>query len=124
MKNKYWLLLFGGILLLSVLFLFLFSCVQETQLIAEIYQNGALTERVDLTSLATPKELLIASDTAENRILLEADGVRMLSASCPDQLCVHQGKVHNSVYPIVCLPNKVVIQLRGNDPSQPDAIAR
>ena len=35
----------------------------------------------------------------------------MESASCPDGLCVHQGAISDGLLPIVCLPNKVQIQI-------------
>lgn len=39
----------------------------------------------------------------------------MLSASCPDQICVHQGYINEKGGMITCLPNRVVIQAVGTD---------
>jgi hypothetical protein len=42
--------------------------------------------------------------------------VRVLSSSCHQQICVRKGwtgQVHN---PIICLPNKITINLTGADP--------
>ena len=36
-------------------------------------------------------------------------------ASCPDKLCVKQGKKHLSTDTIVCLPNKMVVTVTGTD---------
>ncbi len=122
MKPKFWLFLFGGILLLSLGCLLLFSHLAPTAAIAEIYQNGILVETVNLGTLTEPREIRLVSGSKENVILAETGQISMKSANCPDQLCVHQGIIHTGLYPIVCLPNQVTIKLRSRDDSQPDAI--
>ena len=37
----------------------------------------------------------------------------MTEASCPDKICVDRGWIDNGVIPIVCLPNKLTIEIRG-----------
>jgi len=46
-----------------------------------------------------------------NTAVIENGSVYMKSATCPDKLCVHQGKVSDSAKKIICLPNKVVIEV-------------
>ena len=36
--------------------------------------------------------------------------IRVAEADCPDQLCVQMGWLQNSGLPVVCLPNRLVIQ--------------
>ena len=40
--------------------------------------------------------------------------VTMVSAQCPDQLCRKQGSVCRPGETIVCLPNKVVLEIKGS----------
>ncbi len=40
--------------------------------------------------------------------------VTMISAQCPDQLCRKQGPIHRPGETIVCLPNKVVLEIKGS----------
>ena len=48
-------------------------------------------------------------------ILIISDGEAYLKeASCPDKLCVNQGKISMSGERIVCLPNKVMIEISGD----------
>ena len=54
---------------------------------------------------------IIIEDGAWNRVWISEDSVKMESASCPDGLCVHQGAISDGLLPIVCLPNKVQIQI-------------
>lgn len=46
-----------------------------------------------------------------NTAVIENGSVYMKSADCPDKLCVHQGKIYDSSKKIICLPNKVVIEV-------------
>ena len=44
---------------------------------------------------------------------IKAHQIRMLEAECPDNTCVHMGWLDSTV-PIVCLPNRLVIQFVEN----------
>ena len=47
----------------------------------------------------------------KNTVVIENGSVYMKKASCPDKLCIHQGKVWDSSKKIICLPNKVIIEV-------------
>ncbi len=49
-----------------------------------------------------------------NILVIEDGYAYMKSANCPDHLCVHQGKISLSGERIVCLPNKVMIEVLAN----------
>ncbi len=60
-------------------------------------------------SLKNKQEIKIG-DT--NVCQIEEDGtVSMTEADCPDHLCVKQGKIKEFGESIVCLPNKVVLEI-------------
>ncbi len=46
--------------------------------------------------------------------------VNMTEADCPDKLCMHQGPISISGETIVCLPNKVVIEIVGKNTEDSD----
>jgi hypothetical protein len=51
--------------------------------------------------------------------------VRMLSAQCPDKLCVKQGWVSHTYEPIICLPQKVIISIEeAPDAQEIDGLAQ
>ena len=50
--------------------------------------------------------------------------VRMTEADCPDKLCIHQGSVHIQGETIVCLPNRVSIEITGTEEEGLDGMAR
>ena len=43
--------------------------------------------------------------------------VNMIQAECPDHLCMHQGPAKTQGETIVCLPNKVVLEISAKDGS-------
>lgn len=46
---------------------------------------------------------------------IQGGQAHMLSANCPDQICVHQGYINEKGGIITCLPNRVVIQAVGDE---------
>ncbi len=76
---------------------------------ANIYKDGKLVYSVDLASTQKPHTEHIGG----NIILIKDGSVRMKSATCPDKLCVNQGQIHNKGEAIICLPNKVVVEISG-----------
>ena len=49
-----------------------------------------------------------------NILVIEGGRAYMKSATCPDGLCIHQGKKHRSGERIVCLPNRVMVEIVAN----------
>ncbi len=50
-----------------------------------------------------------------NEIVIEYGYVKVNSADCPDELCVHSGSIDKSGETIVCLPHRVVVEVVGGD---------
>ena len=61
-------------------------------------------------------------DLGTNKIRIDSDGVSMVYASCPDNLCVHQGKINKKGQSVICLPNRIIIEIKGQKPKV-DAVA-
>lgn len=60
-----------------------------------------------------------------NHISIEDGTVRMTDASCPDHLCIRQGRISANGAMITCLPNRVTVQVRSDvreGEEVPDAI--
>lgn len=99
------------------------------QYIADIYQNGTLLMSIPLTEDDTSETFLIQGEGGcTNEIALRPGSIGIISADCPDQLCVRQGFIRDSGLPVVCLPNRLVIRLRpltdeSPEDSAPDIIA-
>ena len=59
-----------------------------------------------------------------NLLVIQEGCVFMKKAECPDHSCVKQGKISKNKESIVCLPNKVIVEVISNQDSELDAIAK
>ena len=109
-KRRGDLFLAGGILL-AALVLGMFFCFRKS-IGAEVvvYVDG-----VEWARYALSDDVCVTIGEGEQFNVLEiSDGyARITAASCPDKLCQKQGKIHTSGEMIVCLPNKVVVEISG-----------
>ena len=46
-----------------------------------------------------------------NTVKIENGYVYMKTALCPDHLCIHQGKIYDSSKKIICLPNRITVEV-------------
>ena len=89
--------------------------------IVKITQKGQVLQEIDLTQVKEPYSFVIEGESgALNTVQVETGRICISEASCPDQICVHQGWISDGSEPIVCLPNQVIIQITGGG-SQVDA---
>ena len=89
--------------------------------IAKITQKGQVLQEIDLSQVKEPYSFVIEGENgALNTVQVEPGRICISEASCPDQICVHQGSIIDGSEPIVCLPNQVIIQITGGG-SQVDA---
>ena len=81
---------------------------------ARITLDGELVREIDLTEITQSWSFTVEGKTGlTNTILVEPGRIRVSEADCPDQICVHQGFISDGTTPIVCLPNKLIIQIIG-----------
>ncbi|MGE4275860.1 MAG: NusG domain II-containing protein [Lawsonibacter sp.] len=82
--------------------------------VARITLDGEVVKEIDLDKVEVPYSFtLTGSSGLTNTILVEHGCIRVSEASCPDQICVHQGYISDGTVPIVCLPNKLIIEIVG-----------
>ena len=79
---------------------------------SQIYVKKAnkVVEKIDVSKLKTEKYEINAGT---NTICITKDGVYMKDASCPDKLCKKSGKINKPGQSIVCLPNKIMVEIVG-----------
>ena len=76
-----------------------------------VYKNNNI---IDDYSLTNDGEYSI--EDGENKLIefsIKDGVVNVISASCPDKLCVHQKAISRSNEVIVCLPNHIVLMIDG-----------
>ena len=94
-------------------------------------ENGQLSVTVNgmlvtTTSLDVEDRIEIPDTAGEhiNTLIVEKGTCYMEWANCPDQLCIHQGRISRRGETIVCLPNRVVVKVTEAKPSDFDALSQ
>ena len=91
---------------------------QKDDPVARITLDGELVKEVDLRQVESPYTFILEGKAGlTNTIRVETGKIRVEAASCPDQVCVHQGFISNGTVPIVCLPNQLIIEITGGGTS-------
>ncbi len=109
MSTKRWILVFFVILLFCTALIFLLQTGSESQ-IAAVYSDGQIVRTVDLSRPDAYDFPVVTQEGGENIIRVENSAIFVVSASCADKLCIHQGPLSPTGAPIVCLPNRLVIR--------------
>jgi hypothetical protein len=86
---------------------------------AVISVNGQVVREVPLTG--GEQELTVRGYQGDSLVEISGGRVRMIDSACPDKLCVKTGWISSPGKSIVCLPNRVVIEVVGGD-GGPDAV--
>lgn len=123
-KTRIWVMVFVILLLLcGAAWFFMQNGTGESRMTAEIYRNNVLVRTVDLGAVTEPYLFTVEGEIGANVIAVEPGRIRVQEADCPDQVCVNQGWQADGVLPIVCLPNKLVIQLTASEGTSTDNTA-
>ena len=112
-SNRLWLALLGGVTAACLLCIALISLLSSPGSVAQVYWNGKLLHSFPLDE---PVEYTLSGpNDSSNTIVIQEGRVCVSHATCPDQVCVNQGWVNTDATPIVCLPNQLVIQVKGGE---------
>ena len=75
-----------------------------------VSQNGSVIREYPLNGFAD-QVFTNPENGGENRMHISGGKVWVTDASCPDKICEHYGKISGDGEVIVCLPNKLIIQV-------------
>lgn len=62
-------------------------------------------------------------DSEYNVFVCADKEIRMLQSSCPDKICVQHSAISNTGENIICLPHKLVIEIKGDKENDLDGVA-
>lgn len=108
MKNRIWALVFAALVAALLLCWKLLPAGSGTT--AGIYQNGTLLETITLPHTGSARTFTVSGVAGGNTIEVSQDGIRVIEAGCPDKVCVAHGFLKAGEGPIICLPNRLVIE--------------
>lgn len=75
--------------------------------------------------LSKDTEITIPGTSGVNHLQISGNTASIISADCPDKLCVRHTPISNSGERIVCLPNRVIVSIDAEpNPLHPDAVSQ
>jgi hypothetical protein len=116
------LILLGVILLIAISAIFIIYSHRSEGSKVVITVDGKEYKVLDLN---TDTELTLKKDNGDYNTIIIKDGTAdMTDANCPDKICVNHNKIHYNGETIVCLPHKVVLDIKNGEDSGVDVIAK
>ena len=89
--------------------------------VAEVAVDGEVVAELPLAGGA---EMVIEGyGGGENTLVIRDGEADITSASCPDGVCVRHRAVSRDGESIICLPNRVVVTIRGGEEGNVDGVA-
>ncbi|MBQ8970197.1 MAG: NusG domain II-containing protein [Lachnospiraceae bacterium] len=69
-------------------------------------------EEKEVLPLSEDTSLRVEGKSSNSLIVhIEGGEVWVTDATCPDKICVHQGRVRNQGEMIVCMPSRIVVEI-------------
>lgn len=83
-------------------------------LYATIKVDGNVHNTIDLPTTSEEK-FIIQTENGTNTILVNNNEINIVHADCKDELCVKQGSISKIGKTLICLPNKLIIEIKGDE---------
>lgn len=99
-----------ALLILAAVLYFQFGAAKDAGASVVVILNGEEAARYPLSKNGTH-----VLNGGTNTLVIENGYAWMSEAECPDQICVHMGKIHLDGQLVVCLPNGVIVTIEGGD---------
>ena len=91
--------------------------------VAEVYYGKTLLATYPLPENGQPPiHLKVDGKLGPSEILLDQEGVRITASPCDARRCVYSGAHRHAGDMIACIPNRILISIRGSARSRFDAI--
>ena len=114
LRTRTWIILLAAAALLLGLLSWRLLAARTEGAVAEIVQDGVVLYEIDLSAV-TREEILVVEwpEGGSNTVRIQPGRICVSDADCPDRICVSQGWLSHQATPIVCLPHRLVIRLKG-----------
>ena len=122
-KKKNDLILIGVLLVVALVAYFCISFFQGANT-----KNGVAVVTIDdaeygrFPLVVDTEERIELPDGSYNLLVIQDGKADVTEASCPDGICVNHRAISKQGQSIVCLPNKVVVEIENGEESDLDAV--
>ena len=87
-----------------------------------IMVNGEEIKKIDFSKNMIGKTYAIETEYGRNVIEIGDESVWVIEADCPDKLDIKQGVIDKPGQVLVCLPNRLIIEIKTKEPVKDDVI--
>lgn len=120
MIKKADILLCIAIIILGLLAAFLPLALSQSGSSVRVTADGQV---YGIYALNEDQTILLEKDGHKNVIVIKDGAVYMESSTCKNQICVEHGPIKTANDCIVCLPNKVVVEIVDSEGGEVDVIS-
>lgn len=89
---------------------------------AVIQVDGKVYKKVPLSGHHGTDMISIDTDKGHNLVVIQDESVGITEADCPDKICISEGFVSKPGATVVCLPHKVLVEVKSAGGDEPDVI--
>ena len=82
---------------------------------AIIKVDGKIHKKISLSHVKKSEKVNLNLPNGKNTLLIKNNSIQMKSANCNDALCVKQGNISKVGQTIICLPHKLIIEIKGDE---------
>lgn len=82
---------------------------------ANIKVSGDVYDNIPLSFFKGEKTLVVKTNHGNNTISIKDNTIKIIEADCRDDLCIKQGVISKVGQTIVCLPNELIIEIKGDE---------
>lgn len=89
---------------------------------AVIQVDGKVYKEVPLSGHHGTDVIPIQTEEGYNLVVIQDESVGITEADCPDKICISEGFVSKPGATVVCLPHKVLVEVKSAGDDEPDVI--
>ncbi|HKI61008.1 MAG TPA: NusG domain II-containing protein [Mariprofundaceae bacterium] len=116
-------LLIVSLLAIAAVWFFIQGSIASGPPVAEIYHGDTMLASYRLPGPGqAPVHFAAEGDLGISEIVIDASGVRMTASPCASQRCVLSGTHRHAGDLIACVPNRILVTIRGSRDNNLDAV--
>lgn len=90
--------------------------------VAVVQVHGTVYKEIPLSEHQGRDTFTIHTDEGDNTVVVQDQTIGIVEADCPDKICIQEGFIRNPGETTVCLPHKVMVEIRSTATGEPDII--
>jgi hypothetical protein len=118
MKKNDWIILLLILIISGITFLVFGIFYRQPAAMVKVTVDG---EVYGMYSLKKEQRITI---NKTNSFVIKDNEVDMIEGNCPDKICVEHRNISKNTESIVCLPNRIIIEIVGGEAFELDAITK